>query len=170
MRAIADSLARIGFGEPESVAWADGLERNPALIQLGCQEMVVCDVEEVDGAIQSRLISVLHDGIAIISLSQNTPASKPLRFGSNGLYQRSRSNDPREMLSEHLEQTISMAEKRGTAVVAIGNIESTDVALFARRVLAAIRAQYGEDDREVDARQYGRFAVPCQPVGQLATV
>ena len=75
-----------------------------------------------------------------------------------------------EMLSTHLQQTVSMAEKRDTAVVSIELSEATDVALFARRVLADIRAQYGEENIEVDPYQYGRFQFPVAPIAQLTGV
>ncbi len=170
MQAIADSLSSVGFGEPEPVAWQDGEQMQPALISLGCQEMVVADVDNSDGEVTVRLISVLHDGLTIITLSSNTPTQKPLRMGTNGLYAVAASDDPIEMLSCHLEQTVSMAEKRNTAVVQIEPMETTDVVFFGRRVLADIRAQYGEEDTEVDSYGYGRFCFPAAEIPQLSTV
>jgi hypothetical protein len=168
MQSIAGSLATVGFCDPEPVAWADGEEQlRPALIQLGCQEMVVADVEEVDGELRARLVSVLQDGIAIVTLSSNSPSQKPLRFGTSGLYSISENDDPMEMLSSHLEQTVRMAEKRDTTVVAIESSELTDVVLFARRVVADIRAQYGEENIEVGDDRYGRFCFPVRPIAQL---
>jgi hypothetical protein len=170
MQSIAESLATVGFGDPEPVAWEDGEQNRPALIQLGCKEMVVADVEEVEGELVSRLVSVLHDGITIVTLSRSASIQNPLRFGTSGVYLTSENDDPIEMLSTHLEQTVSMAEKRDTAVVSIESTEATDVALFARRVLADIRAQYGEQNTEVDAYQYGRFCFPVAPITQLTGV
>ena len=165
MQTISESLSSVGFGSPESVAWSDGEDQHrAALIQLGCQEMVVADVEHIDGEVRSRLVSVLHDGIAVITLSSNTPSQKSMRFGTSGLYSVSECDEPIEMLSAHLEQTISMAEKRDTTVVTIEASEPTDVVLFARRVLTDIRAQYGEENVEVGDHRYGRFCFPIAPV------
>jgi hypothetical protein len=170
MQAIAESLASVGFGEPEPVAWHDGEETQPAMISLGCQEMVVADVDEADGEFTVRLISVLHDGLTIVTLSSNTPTQKPLRMGTNGLYAIAESDEPIEMLSSHLEKTVSMAEKRNTSVVQIEPTEATDVVLFGRRVLADIRAQYGEENTEVDSYRYGRFCFPAAPIPQPTAV
>ncbi len=170
MQPIAETLGAIGFDEPKPVAWQLGEQQKPALIQLGCQEMVVADAEEIDGEVMMRLVSVLHDGIAIVTLSPNFPTQKPLRFGSNGLFSVCDSDDPMEMLSSHLEQTVSMAEKRDTSVVNVESDEVTDVVLFAHRVLADVRAQYGEENVEVGDCRYGRFHVPAAPVAQQVAV
>ncbi len=170
MQPIAESLSSVGFDEPEPVAWRDGEETQPAMISLGCQEMVVADVDEADGEVTVRLISVLHDGLTIVTLSSNTPTQKPLRMGTNGLYAVAESDDPIEMLSSHLEQTVSMAEKRNSSVVQIEPTEATDVVLFGRRVLADVRAQYGEENTEVDSYRYGRFCFPAAPISQPTAV
>jgi hypothetical protein len=170
MRTIAQSLATLGFGDPLRVAWLNGEDRKPALIQLGCQEMVVADVDETDGATKGRLVSVLHDGIVIVTLSRTSPSQSSMRFGTNGLYSVSESDDPKAMLSSHLNRTASMAEKRDTSVVTIEATEVTDVVLHARRVLADIRSQYGEETSEVGDSRYGRFCFPVAPVAQLDAV
>lgn len=170
MQQIVESLAGIGFAEPEPVVWEEGEETKPALICLGCQEMVVADVDDSEGETRSRLVSVLHDGLAIVTLSANSPAEKPLRLGTNGLYAVADCNEPAGMLSTHLEQTVSMAEKRNTAVVQIELMEATDVALFGRRVVADVKAQYGEENMEVDSHRYGRFSFPAAPILQPSAV
>jgi len=164
MQSLSETLKGIGFGEPESVAWMKGEQPQPTLIQLGCQEMVLADVVEVDGKLQIRMVSVLHDGLAIITLSPDFPSQKSTRFGTSGLYSVCTSEDPMEMLSSHLEQTVSMAEKRDTSVVTFESIEATDVVQYARRALTDIRAQYGEELAEVGDATYGRFRFPITAV------
>lgn len=165
---IRETLSALEFSDPEPVAWhrADGSQ--PALIQLGCQEMVLADVQLIDGQPQSRLVSVLHDGMAIITLSPNFPNTASRRFGSAGLYTVGETDGLQAMLSSHLQQTIEMAEKRDTSVVSIDPSETIDVCLLARRVLNDIRTQYGEENLEVGPGNYGRFRFPPQPVSQSA--
>ncbi len=161
---IALSLDSVGFEQADHMSCADGLEPTSVLMQLGCQDMVVADIERVDGAIRSRLISVLHDGMTVITLSKNCPAGQEMRFGTSGQYLRSRSSDPIDMLAAHLEQAVTMAEKRDTTVVTIDPSETVDVAEFGRRVLAHIRCQYGEENIDVGPASYGRFQFPPQPI------
>ncbi len=164
MQQVAAALRSVGFEEPESIVCQDGLESRPVLIQLGCQDMVVADVEKIDGKLQTRLVSVLHDGITIVTLSSNISVEKETRFGTSGQYHQSQHDDPIEMFSAHLEQTIGMAEKRDTAVVTFDPSEAADVSSFGRRVLADIRTQYGEENTEVGSASYGRFHFPPRPV------
>lgn len=167
---VADSLGAVGFEHPEVMACQDGLELKSVLIQLGCQDMVVADVEIADGSLCTRLVSVLQDGISIISLSPHVAVEKETRLGSCGMYISSPSNTPIDMLSTHLEQTIAMAEKRNTTIVTIDPAESVDVTLFSRRVLADIRRQYGEENVDVAPASYGRFHLPPQPIPSLEAV
>lgn len=164
---LSQTLTGIGFGAPEPLAWLDGEQTTPTLIQSGCQEMVVADTQQIDGQLSVRMVSVLHDGLAIVTLSPDFQSSKNLRFGSSGLYLISPSVDPMEMLSAHLEQTVSMAEKRDTSVVTIDATEVGDVVQFGRRALADIRAQYGEELIEVGDASYGRFRFPVTEVPSL---
>jgi hypothetical protein len=170
LSSIAFSLASVGFESAEHMTYVDGLERTSVLIQLGCQDMVVADIQRVDGALRARLISVLHDGMTVITLSKNYPLEQEMRFGTSGQYLRSRSSDPIEMLSAHLEQAVTMAEKRDTTVVTIDPSETVDVAEFGRRVFAHIRAQYGEENTEVETASYGRFQFPPEPIPTYAGV
>jgi hypothetical protein len=167
---ISQSLVSVGFEYPQNVACQDGLDIVPVLIQLGCQDMVVADVEIIDGQPRVRMASVLQDGISVITLSANTPTGKESRLGTSGFYQRSQSSEAIEMLSEHLEQTIGMAEKRDTTVITFDPAETVDVASFSRRVFAAIQSQYGEESLEVGSARYGRFHFPPQPIPAHAVV
>ncbi|NND99319.1 MAG: hypothetical protein HKN47_18525 [Pirellulaceae bacterium] len=171
MQQVTDSLEPLGFGPPIDAQWQNGDVNIPTAIQLGCDNMVVCDVESVDGNVQTRLVSVLHDGLCIITLSKDSPVQRDHRMGSNGYYLRGASNDPMEMMSLHLEETATMAEKRDTTVVKLDDSEIRDVCLLARRALADVRAQYGEELYEVGHATYGRFRFPPQRVvGELASV
>lgn len=168
LESVASALSSVGFEEPVAMSCQDGFDNLPVLIQLGCQDMVVADVEWINGQLQSRLVSILHDGLAIITLSSNIDVEQESRLGTNGQYLRSNHDDPIEMFSAHLEQTIAMAEKRDTAVVTIDPSESIDATAYGRRVLADIRNQYGEEHAEIGSARYGRFAYPPKPVPNYA--
>ena len=167
LQLVAEGLAEIGFETPLRIAQRVGDGLSPVLIQIGCQNMVVTDVETNEGVLQTRLVSVLHDGITVVTVSNNGQVASDSRLGSSGQYLRSSSDDPLKMLSAHLEQTIAMAEKRDTTVVVFEVNEAIDVAAFGRRILADIRAQYGEQNQVVSPASYGRFRYPARPVPQL---
>lgn len=167
---VASALLKVGFEHPESMAHQDGLEFKPTLLQLGCQDMVVVDVDLQDGKVATRMTSVLHDGLTMITLSSNIAVENQTRMGTSGMYTSSDSSDPIEMLSSHLEGVIELAEKRQTSIVALEPSELIDVALCSQRVLADIKAQYGEDNVEVEPASYGRFHVPIQPIPSCAAV
>lgn len=164
LRQLAESLTTVGFEPPEPRCWQDGEQVSPAAIQIGCQEMVVSDIEIVEGRKECRMVSVLHDGMMVITLSSAVKSGADRRIGSNGTYQRSKSDKPDQMLAQHLETTISIAERRDTSVVIFDVNEIADVCHLGRRVFADIQHQYGESVFEVDAAGYGRFHYPMQPI------
>lgn len=164
------SLMSVGFGPCEVLSWMQNDEVQSTYLQLGCQEMVVADIESVEGESIVRMASVLLDGMTIITLSSNSKAASTRRMGTNGLYSVAESDDPVEMLSAHLERTVTMAEQRGTAVVQIEPSEMTDIALLWRRVLADVQTQYGEANTEVGHWRYGRFGFPVTEIPQPSLV
>jgi hypothetical protein len=166
----SETMTTIGFNPPEDLAWQCGEEMSATAIQVGCQHMVVSDSEMVDGRCQSQMVSVLHDGMVVITLSPNVTSGADRRVGSNGVYQVCEVDDAETMLAQHLKQTISIAEKRDTSVVNFDSNELNDVCHLARRVLADIQYQYGESTIEVDAANYGRFRYPMQSIPQAMTV
>ncbi len=166
----SESLAVVGFSSPRPQYWLDGERQFPAAIQLGCQNMVVSDLERVEGRTECRLVSVLHDGMTVITLSSNIQTASDRRVGSNGMYQRCKSEQPDQMLAQHLEETISIAERRDTTVVSFDESELDDICLLARRVLADIRNQYGEVTVAINGARYGRFRYPMQPVTEPVAV
>lgn len=168
LQELAEALADVGFEQYEHLSYADGLAAVDVLVQLGCQEMVVADVELPDRGLVSRLVSVLQDGFCVITLSANCCPGAPSRYGTHGQYSHAETSNPLEMLSDHLQQTIAMAEKRDTAVVTLESSEFVLVAELGRRVLADIRRQYGEEQIEVEPATYGRFQFPGQPVDVTA--
>jgi hypothetical protein len=170
IRFRSESLTAVGFSSPEPQQWLENETQIPAAIQLGCQGMVVCEMESIDGHSECRLVSVLHDGLTVITLSSNINTDSDRRVGSNGMYQRCRTEEPDQMLTQHLEETISIAERRNTSVVTFDESELDHVCLFARRVLADIRNQYGEVIVDISGARYGRFRYPMQPVTEAAIV
>ena len=166
----SESLVGVGFSVPEVQSWHDGDSESPTAIQLGCQDMVVAELVSSAGRVESRLVSVLHDGMTIITLSSQSKCGSNRRVGTNGLYVRSRHEDPAQMLSEHLEETISVAERRDTTVVTFEESEIESVCLLSQRVFADVQAQWGEETMEVDSAVYGRFQFPMQSVLEGAAV
>ncbi|QDT11251.1 hypothetical protein [Planctomycetes bacterium K23_9] len=170
LQSISDSLAPLGFASPLAIQWNHQGQTTPTLIQLGCENMVVCDVEMIKGDAYTRLVSVLHDGIAVITLSKGYPVKQDQRLGTSGYYSVADSHQPIDMIGMHLQETVSKAEKRNTSVVLIDTCEVQHACHFGRRVLAEIQSQYGEIDQEVASKNYGRFNVPAKRViGELTT-
>ena len=168
LQATVDSLSPLGFAEPLGLCWSNNGQVQPTAIQLGCQQMVVSDIESNQGELRTLLISVLHDGMAVITVSQNYGLKSERRTGTSGFYFVANSNQPIDMMSEHLEQTVGIAERRDTTVVLIDTCEIQQACFFGRRVLAEIQSQYGEIDQHVARKNYGRFNVPAsQVVGEL---
>ena len=133
-------LESAGFSRADSMQWQreDGLAA--ATVQVGCESMVVSDLEYHNDSeiIESTLVSVLGTGLPIITLSANS-AVKIQKKTTICLIQRSQSSDPSEMLAEHLEEVVGEAEKRDTIVVEIGEDEIQDVVLLARRARAEVQ-------------------------------
>ena len=169
-RHLSESLTTVGFNAAEPRHWQTDGQTSHAAIQMGCQEMVVSDIEIVDGRSECRMVSMLHDGLTVMTLSSNVKVGADRRVGSNGMYQRSQADKPEQLLAQHLEETISIAEKRDTSVVTFESSELNDVCHLARRVLADIQNQYGESILEVHTAQYGRFQFPMQPVAEAMAV
>ncbi len=173
-RPITDSFLAVGFSLPKMMTWKRSKSvAGSSAIQLGCESMVIVETEAAaesgaDGG-RPRLISILQDGLTIITLPPDAPESKK-RFGNAGWYSHADGADIETMLANHLQTTINMAEKRNTAVVAIEESEVVAVCQLAHRVYAAIRTQYGEAHYEVAPARYGRFSFPPQPITVLQTV
>ncbi len=161
------SLCDSGFGAPKQVMVHDEDRRNLTALMLGCHQIVLCEVSENGKSTLSRFVSVLSDGLVVVTLSASTPRVSPLRVGENGVYSRSRSDMPTEMLAEHLDRTVSIAEERRAQVVAMDEYERLDVFLLARRVLIDIQNEYDEAKRIVPQATYGRFSFPGRTVEQL---
>ncbi|WP_146460501.1 hypothetical protein [Rubripirellula tenax] len=171
VKAVTSALETLEFSAAASVQWRSSRERENASlstdsIQIGCQNMVVAEVQKCSDETQTRLISMLDDGLTLITLSPGDGDIGGRRLGSAGYYAVCESSDPQTMLANHLEQTVSMAEKRGTAVVSFDASEIIDVSQFASRVLASVQTQYGEAHYEVGNARYGRFRFPPQPIAQ----
>ena len=169
MQMLADALEPLDFTDQQNLQHVHGGSTVSSMLLLGCKGMVVADIESVGGAICSRLVSVLHDGMTIVTISRNTEADAASRVGANGCYQKSGSVNPIDMMSEHLDRTAELAEKRDSTVVHIDADEITDVSKLGRRVLADVRSQFGEVVQDINYATYGRFRFPPQRIiGELA--
>lgn len=165
LRDHIDRLVAAGFTLPGKWVWHREDEVVPAAIQLGCQEMVVSDIEwsEAQQKLRSRLTSILGDGLPIVTVSSEFDVEES-RTGTLAVYQKAMSDEPSEMLAMHLERVVSLAEKRSTSVVAFEEKEIRGVAKLGRRAFTEVRSQYGEILTSVGEAKYGRFQFPGKAV------
>ncbi len=160
MDAQVSALGQAGFDAPKQVMVHDDHHRQLTALLLGCHQIVLCEIAENGHATLTRLVSVLSDGLVIVTLSASTPKIAPLRVGVNGVYSRAKAESAAEMLPEHLDRTVSIAEERHAQVVPMDDYERLDVFLLARRVMIDIQTEYKESKWTVLKANYGRFAFP----------
>ncbi len=161
------TLCAAGFGIPKRIYVHEDDRRHLTALALGCHQIVLCEIRENGNSSLTRYISVLSDGMVIVTLSASTPKVSRLRVGVNGVYSRSKSDSPVDMLTEHLDRTVGIAEERRSQVVPLDEYERLDVFLLARRVLLDIQHEYQEVKWTIPKATYGRFAFPGQKVEQL---
>lgn len=164
----AENLEQAGFTKAEAFQWQREAGIAAAAIQLGCQKMVVTDLEynNESDIIESAAISVLGTGLPIITVSANSGFKKNRPSGKY-LIQRAASSDPTEMLGEHLEVVVSEAEQRDTIVVEFDDSEIHDLVQLARRILAEAQGTMDGQMVNVGPKRYGRFHFPPAPVPEL---
>lgn len=161
----ADALAANGFSKPESMQWQRESGLTAAAVQLGCQQMVVSDLESNDKTdlVESCLVSVLGTGMPMLTVSANHGSSQNRRT-INARYQRASTSDPSEMLAEHLEYVLAEAEQSDSYIVEIQRDEIQDVVQLARRALAEIQGTVNGIQVKVGSKTYGRFQYPPVPI------
>ncbi len=162
-----ESLCANGFGSPKRIYVHENDRRHLTALSLGCHSIVLGEIRENGNSSLARFVSVLSDGLVIVTLSASTPKVSQLRVGVNGVYSRSKFDSPMEMLAEHLDRTAGIAEERRSQVVPLDEYERLDVFLLARRVLLDIQNEYKEAKWTIPKATYGRFAFPGQRVEQL---
>lgn len=164
----ADKLAEKGFTAAESMQWQRESGLAAATVQLGCQRMVISDMEynNESDIIESAMISVLGTGFPVITVSANS-GFKQNRPTPGAIIRRASQSDPTEMLGGHLEVVINEAEERDTVVVEFHASESNDIVQFARRVLAEAQGTMDGQIIKVGPKRYGRFNFPTTPVPEF---
>lgn len=160
-------LRENGFGSPKQIYVHEDDRRNFTASMLGCQQIVLCETVENGTSSLTRFISVLTDGLVVITFSASTPKISQLRVGKNGVYLRAKTNSPLEILAEHLDRTVGIAEERRMQVVPLDEYERLDVFLLARRVHLDIQNDYNESKWTIPKATYGRFSFPGQSVELL---
>ena len=160
-------LCANGFGPPKRIYVHEDDRRYLTALTLGCHNIVLCEIRENGTSGLTRYVSILSDGLVVVTLSASTPKVSQLRVGVNGVYSRSKTNSPVDMLAEHLDRTVGIAEERRSQVVPLDEYERLDVFLLARRVLLDIQHEYNEVKCTIPKATYGRFAFPGQRVEQL---
>lgn len=137
---------------------------------LGAGDLVSATIEQDEVRCVLRLTSVLGDGVPVMTLSSECGLAAEMRLGTHGIYYRSPSDQAAEMLSEHLENTLRLAQARKTRVVAITTAELADLYQFCGRSLADVQHQYGESLLRVEDASFGRFVFPPQPLDSDSTL
>jgi hypothetical protein len=164
----AAALEKAGFTEAKALQWQREIGVAAAAVQLGCQHMVVSDLEYNNDSdiIESGLISVLATGLPIITVSANSGVkqNRPL---AKCLFKRASTSEPADMLGEHLEVVVSEAERRDTVVIEFDESETHDVVQLARRMLAEIQGTVDGQIVNVGPKRYGRFHFPPAPVQEF---
>lgn len=161
---VAEIFETIDFESPLVIEVVDDDEVIPTTIQVGCCNMALAVVEVIDEDPLPRLVSILDDGFAILTIAKGAPHEAEHRAGSTGTYQVAPSNDPVTLLSCHLDFIAAVAEERGSTVITVSSNEWREIYLFAHRVLAEIRHRHGEADRSPEDAMHGRFCFPIHAV------
>lgn len=166
----SDALAATGFSQATSLQWQREEGLAAASVQLGCHQMVIADLEYNNDSdlVQTVLISVLGNGLPILTVSANS-AAESHRPTNHCLFRRAQVSEPAEMLAAHLQVVVEEAEKRDTIVVEIQEDETQDLVHLARRALAEIRGTLNGQNLSVGAQRYGRFHYPPRPVPERAS-
>ena len=109
----AEALEQAGFTKPDHLQWQRDAGLAAATVQLGCQSMIVSDLEydNESDIIETGLISILGTGMPVITVSANSKFNKH-KPSTHCLFQRADSSDPTEMLAKHLELVVGEAESR----------------------------------------------------------
>ncbi|OUT63161.1 MAG: hypothetical protein CBB71_00680 [Rhodopirellula sp. TMED11] len=158
-------LSGIGFSEAGSLQWQREEYLASASIQLGCQNVVVSEMEydSANDQVSWQLISVLSSGKTIISLSDNF--REPCTGNSDeALIQQIPAQDSAAMLTKHLERVVSEAEQQNATTVEFNLQEIRNVAHLSHRIMAGVRGTSGGKPVRVSAKSYGRFDYPPQPI------
>jgi hypothetical protein len=171
MVALAELLETHGFEPVKQVLLHQDHTRIFTALSLGCHNVVLCELGDLNHYQQVRFVSVLSDGFVVISLSPNTPQlGSALRVGLHGVYARGTSESIVTLLSEHLDRVAAIAEQRDRQLVTFDSYEKLDVFLLGRRTLLDIQNECQEVTVVVSKAKYGRFSFPGQHVESIATV
>ncbi|TWU35085.1 cytochrome b family protein [Novipirellula artificiosorum] len=162
-----ERLDVIGFVNPSYVRASDDYNVPAIALQFGCDHKVLAEVS--DNAVEPviRFTSVLHDGLAIVTVSETVARTRRAQFGINGVYASGNHDSIEKLLASHLELTIRMSEKRDSKIVTFDHEEKLEVCLYSRRVFADIQRQFGESNVMIARASYDRFQFPPQPVEEL---
>ncbi len=164
---LTEGFEQIDFEPPLVIEAIDDDRVIPTTIQVGCQDLAMAIVETIDETTRPRLVSILDDGFAIITLAPAGGGES--HEGEAGTIEVCTGDDPLLMLSSHLERLAIVAEQRGVSPLTQQSDEWRDVYLLAGRVLADIRYRHGDSNRYVDEAVHGRFQFPPTPQHPLAS-
>ncbi|TWT82030.1 hypothetical protein CA13_34850 [Planctomycetes bacterium CA13] len=165
-----ERLATISFSNPSYVRPSDDFNVSAIALQFGCDHKVLAEISDKGPEPMIRFTSVLHDGLAIITVTDNIDRTRRPQFGDNGIYQTGKLDLIEELLANHLQQTIRMSDKRDATVVTFGHEEKLEVCLYSRRVFTDVQRQFNGTKIEVGTANYDRFQFPPQQIEELAEI
>ncbi|MEM9367015.1 MAG: hypothetical protein AAGD07_13560 [Planctomycetota bacterium] len=153
----------IDFDAPLLIEIARGDAVSMATLQLGCRSTVLAMTDYLEPTLRLRLVSILHNGQVVVTLSNNHASSRCLA-NETGLIHISDANDAPGILAHHLEALARAAEQAGTRVVTQESGEWRDVIHYAECCVAEIRHRSGDEKWDLSPTGYGRFSFPVHPV------
>ena len=165
---VVERLATIGFSGPTFIRCADDYNSGTIALQFGGEHKVLAEIGDNGKRPMVRFISILFDGIAVITVSKNICRASQLQVGENGAYQSITGEPIEDLLTAHLEQTIRLAERRDSQLVTFDHEEKLEICLYARRVFTDLQREFGNSKLVVPSASYERFHFPIQPVQELA--
>lgn len=133
----------------------------------------VAVIEQDDCRSVMRLVSVMNDGMPVMTFSSDCGLKSQTRYGTGGIYQTGTTAPAGGeavdgMIASHRDRIEKTSGGRGTQPIQLVGREFGDLYGFTARALAHIQFQYGETQLAVSDRRYGRFAVPPEPIQAMS--
>lgn len=166
----ARSLAKMHFDEPLIIEHCADDKMTSATVQIGCRNLVMVVMEDIESRLKIRLTSFLEDGHVVLS-SGGTDGRLNQDFSGNATSVHVfESSTAAELVTLHLERAAAVAEQRQTKLVLLEPNEWRDLIHYSERCLAQTMHELKTEKWEVLESYYGRFSFPPTPVSTPAMV
>ncbi|MEM6778046.1 MAG: hypothetical protein AAF670_10355 [Planctomycetota bacterium] len=159
-----DALKKCDFEPPLYIDIGRSSGTSDASVQAGCRNVVLATTERVTNQDHFRLMSVLENGHVVITMNEVDPSpAKSLSHDSATLTVLSQKRVGK-VLEKHLAIAAEVGESTGTQLVPLESNEWREIIGYCERCLADVLHQHGEENWDIGAAEYGRFAFPLRPV------